>query len=1561
MAKVVNTFVKGKLNKDLDARLVPNGEYRDAKNVQISKSEGPDVGELENVLGNKITSLTWSSPTKCIGWVVDEAKSFAYLFLTDNEGEDYNTSAEHRIVQYNVSTDTFLDLILPASSAFLNFSQLNPIYGVNILDDLLFWTDNRNQPRKINITRAVADGRYYLTEDQISVAKYSPYEPIQLWQQSTHPDALPNSYETSMKNVTDLFLPGGGSCQTDGVFDGASPNNKIKNLKGRYSSGTQIYYVKSDGTIGDANATVVTLSTVGSVTVNPAGAAPPANTFIATFPVIFPPQVGMEINSINGVPVTPASAIPSGTTVVSFGTPPLTVTLSQPLQAALNSGDVIIFSGPRNPNEIDTLPQPAVAPLPLPDNTTLIFGTPNPYYNPNFSGDPAFLDDKFVRFSYRFRYDDNEYSIFAPFTQSAFIPKQDGYFLYESGGFPSIVRDDQADTYRSTVVEFMENKVEDINLIIPLPFQKFTLSSNLKLKEIDILYKESDGLAVRVIDTIPIAEIANSTGRAQVDAPAPAASTTIPYDNLVGTINVGDIVTGASITDSPIVESFTDTEITVSTPQTIPLNQTIYIGDPYTYVYNYVSKKPIKTLPEDELTRVFDKIPVKALAQEVSGNRVIYGNYLNKHTPPEFIDYNVTVGNKSEFSIADGTALVSGNQTVSGAGPYVLNLVGGSWTGASDIEVGDDILDSTGIFLAKVETVPIPNTQITLDRVPEGGSFAGSFTFLNQQILTFTDPGTVNQRTSKIEYPNSSLKQNRNYQVGIVLSDRFGRQSSVILSSNKDIIESEGSTFIGDTIYSSYITNGDDKQAFPGESLKVLFNNPIGPTVNSNFAWPGIYNGDDTSDDYNPLGWYSYKIVVKQTEQDYYNVYLPGIMSSYPEDQELEIDSSSHIVLINDNINKVPRDLNEVGPAQKQFRSSVRLFGRVENTDTLIDYDLISGTVRTKSPNIGRANQQYYPGRIADTVSTISDMRDLFEYDPLNPPRPNYFPQFYQFDSNPLIGRVSTINKIGQNSTTNYSPASAVVDGAFISPNSLVDVNNVAGTITPGQLVQGPNIPENVYVGSTTPPFPATPVTQVGLIKQDGVTAYEATLDEGDTLTFVPAENIPGAFPLTIPGIQYLSIYETEPVISNLDIYWETSTTGLIEDLNNFILNETSGGSGLFPLAAGNFKEDLGAAPQNVFDNVFRVVDQFGIALDPADFTTIDVSLESVVDGGGNNVDTFFAFPASDQATGWNVKTTATYYNTVFYGDNPAARNFTFNFLVTTESITAGVQPSTVLTPVTLNLGNVIPTLTPSANIITNRGVTTSIQTLTATNGANNPALRTQDLTLEIYDILQNGVSLSDIGENLDDFFVLGPPTIVANELTRDLFFASPPPPVATYNIKVRASDAGGDNEEEYGVVLDQLTAVQDQKITGIVRFDDEGDDQGPCPSIGAIQIRVNASAIPGQNGYYLFIGYQGGNFNQLTNNTNTITIDRTNAFTGSAGINCNGPTAGGGGSTNIFYFTDTPGEDFSDLRAQAVADNCTAYTEDCSGNNPQWDTDPSVPGSLATEIDISDFFVEII
>ena len=35
MAKLQNTFLKSKMNKDLDDRLVPTGEYRDALNITV--------------------------------------------------------------------------------------------------------------------------------------------------------------------------------------------------------------------------------------------------------------------------------------------------------------------------------------------------------------------------------------------------------------------------------------------------------------------------------------------------------------------------------------------------------------------------------------------------------------------------------------------------------------------------------------------------------------------------------------------------------------------------------------------------------------------------------------------------------------------------------------------------------------------------------------------------------------------------------------------------------------------------------------------------------------------------------------------------------------------------------------------------------------------------------------------------------------------------------------------------------------------------------------------------------------------------------------------------------------------------------------------------------------------------------------------------------------------------------------------------------------------------------------------------------------------------------------
>ena len=52
-------------------------------------------------------------------------RCFAYLFLTDNQDEAYDTTKVHQIIQYNVATDTAIDLIFTGgtNSSFLNFSQ----------------------------------------------------------------------------------------------------------------------------------------------------------------------------------------------------------------------------------------------------------------------------------------------------------------------------------------------------------------------------------------------------------------------------------------------------------------------------------------------------------------------------------------------------------------------------------------------------------------------------------------------------------------------------------------------------------------------------------------------------------------------------------------------------------------------------------------------------------------------------------------------------------------------------------------------------------------------------------------------------------------------------------------------------------------------------------------------------------------------------------------------------------------------------------------------------------------------------------------------------------------------------------------------------------------------------------------------------------------------------------------------------------------------------------------------------------------------------------------------
>ena len=1041
MPEAKNTFIKSRMNKDLDARLIPNGEYREAFNVTISKSEGEGVGSLENILGNIYktnfgfaTTGELPQPMECIGHFADEANVRIILFLTAYEDSSADNLSNNindvqfppglqqpysAIVCFNLNSGTYNVL---TQGNYLNFSTTHPIIGVNLIEDLLFFTDNRNQPRKINVETAINNPTYYSNEDHISVAKYYPYSPICLLENVDSNNLVQGTnvpaYNSGMKDVVSEYLP----IHTCGRITAVSGNTITIAGVHRNLQPEQATNLKD----GD----LITSDRINS-------------------------KVTIDSLTIN-----------ASTTDFTFNS-----------ESALTAAQLFAV------------------------NDIVYFQRQNPLYNVNWPGDQQYAKRKFLRFSYRYKFDDGEYSLMAPFTQIAFVPEQDGYFIgdkavmrvvtqagdVESEGSMQVGQESRA--YETTIVEFMENKINDYNLLISAPskltnsgeLMKFNeINSLLKITEIDILLKVSDSQNVTVVDTLKIEDFGN------------------------------------------ITEDY--------------------------YNYNYQSKKPWRILPENEITRVSDAVPVRAFSQEVAGNRVIYGNFFDKHSSPLNLDYTIAVAEKAPLP---------------------------AWDGQTSKPDGWDNKDN---YVRK-------------------------------------------------EYQNHTVKQNRTYQVGVVLSDRYGRQSNVILSKLKS---NTNATEKGDTIYHRYrsveqnlITDNSGNypvnpgDTWPGDIFQATFFSPIpsqkdngypgtfsvadGAILTVNFAIaeisaiaPGAYTStsvtqtgnsqasgaqisfdivqlqggvliidptsivlDKAGSGYiqgpinvnipnnpssidatittgvqNILGWYSYKFVIKQQEQEYYNVYLPGALAGYPENQTgttgtVEFTyplgrekSTSHIVLINDNINKIPRDLTEVGPDQLKFRSSERVYPRVKNI--LIGNDNYSST-------------QVDPETRFDTVVAIGTMQDLELGDTkLNFDSKTIPSMFYSGESNPLIARVEVNNMFGV--------PQSIMDDAF----------------------------------STTANDP----------------------DQGPTL----------------------AVYETVPVESNLELFYESTTSGLINQLNNDI--ENTDNTIPLGLSIGEISWSEGDPQGTDITGDFRGTGPGGVFLDGV----ATIELLSVKTAAGSDVTDRFSF-----------------------------------------------------------------------------------------------------------------------------------------------------------------------------------------------------------------------------------------------------------------------------------------------------------------------------------------------
>ena len=1266
MAEAKNSFIKSKMNKDLDERLIPNNEYRDALNVAVSRSEASDVGALESILGNELRINNLNINQEIIGVYVDQTRGLAYYFSTDHtESTTAPLTATCFIAVYNTASNTSTILV---QGSWLNFSTLSPVHGISLIEDLLFFSDNRNQPRKINITKSIG---YYVNEDQISVAKFAPYiapEFVDLRSTSLlKPSTMSNAsdpIQTTIGGVTVSAVNLDVSKYRNGDEIPEAQSPAAWALANTNEQGAWCYYENSL-----ANGSVYGKLYNRYAIEDTRGLAP------IGFNVITSSVWSSDI--ISGV--DPAQGLKSTT---SWDAQPGTNTTGFNAKAAGHRDAAGTFAGLGTETRFWAKDDTPVSPIAATGDYVVMTSTDqaatlestglgadniNGYsvrlikdagYN-GWNGDPDYLRDKFAKFSYRFKFDDNEYSVVAPFSQDVFIPEQEGQFL----------NDDETKAFVSTVVEFMQNSINNAILNITLP--SLNILTDYKIKGLDIIFKQSDTQAYQVLESI--------------------------------------------VVNQSFIDNLNNTNI---------------------YQYDYQSTLPIKTLPSREAARVFDKVPVTSLAQETSGNRIMYGNFVQGKSGQKGLDYYVDINEKEPQVFTEypqhslkqnrnyqvGVILADkfGRQTDIILSNYdnLLDATGNPQPGSNvfsdynSVSFNQDIPGWKGDTLRLNFNSLIPETANANNVGGYPGAYAVGnyytitdpspnpippifFRDLSTQSITSTPAQTVftfnGIRSWDVANNTYSVYKNQNDGfVKLTLTDDYtiaddGSGSPVVtLTTGADVgnvIKFEllftannyykyqtGSTDITEPLFENFATTYQNYFKV-GETFAGLFTDYVyikQVDVVTNGAAPPVaesvvmYTTGEVAEKYmfdntgtgrpeptltigelprsyatyniNVDGFYSYRIGVKQQQQDYYNVYLPGLVNGYPiHGSTLEQGETAFTTLVSDNINKLPRNLQEVGPLQNQFTSNERVFPRVTNT-----LQVVSGGITYR-------NTQFDPSSSADDVELIGTVNDIFtdivfETTP-SAGKGNPF-CVYDFDTNPYISKISTQQAIGVN------------EAIFQSPPSGYDYPNVMG----------------------------------------------------------------------------LAVVETSPFVSQLELFYEATTTGLISDLNYSVQNTTGGINGVSISGDQGFYEDqsIGSRATPDFfptsggqiDNTYNatLVSVFNYAYGTTNLNSVNYGL--------SNSDQRFSIQPGSSTGSYKIQTEDTFYAGNINETNVDA-DYNGRYLATVRFTKAGVSVDQTITLQLLNSPPTIQTVpnpSPTGNSSNEILFTTNSSPLGFNGSATNPA-----------------------------------------------------------------------------------------------------------------------------------------------------------------------------------------------------------------------------------------------
>jgi len=118
MPEIKRTFSGSKMNKDVDERIVPPTEYRDALNVEINTSESSNVGTVQTTLGNTVLTSIFPTGSTCVGSIASTKNDKIYWLIAGASkstigseaggGDDYTlVIKKDYIVEWDVHTATF--------------------------------------------------------------------------------------------------------------------------------------------------------------------------------------------------------------------------------------------------------------------------------------------------------------------------------------------------------------------------------------------------------------------------------------------------------------------------------------------------------------------------------------------------------------------------------------------------------------------------------------------------------------------------------------------------------------------------------------------------------------------------------------------------------------------------------------------------------------------------------------------------------------------------------------------------------------------------------------------------------------------------------------------------------------------------------------------------------------------------------------------------------------------------------------------------------------------------------------------------------------------------------------------------------------------------------------------------------------------------------------------------------------------------------------------------------------------------------------------------------------